>query len=71
MVFDSSKRELLTEAEAAAVLRLKRHTLAHWRTVARYRGKRKGPAYIQSGKGRVLYLLTDIDAWIEANRREP
>lgn len=59
--------DLLTEAEAAALLRLKPDTLRHWRTGKRHAGK--APPYIQQGKGRVLYLRADLEAWLLRNRR--
>lgn len=59
--------DLMTEAEAAALLRLKPDTLRHWRTGKRHVGK--APPYIQRGKGRVLYLRADLEAWLLRNRR--
>lgn len=59
--------DLLTEAEAAALLHLSPDTLRQWRTGKRHAGK--APAYIQQGKGRVLYLRADLEAWLLRNRR--
>ncbi|NCT66373.1 MAG: helix-turn-helix domain-containing protein [Rhodanobacteraceae bacterium] len=61
--------DLLTEVEAAALLRVKPDTLRAWRTRKRLAGK--APPYIQRGQGRVLYLRADLDAWLRAGRREP
>lgn len=62
-------QDLLTEAEAAALLRIKPETLRHWRTNKRHKGK--APAFVQQGKGRVLYLRSDLLAWIERNHHQP
>lgn len=62
-----STLETLTEAEAAAVLHLSPATLASYRTKKFHAGR--GPAFIQRGRGRVLYLRADLIAWLEANRR--
>ena len=66
---DAMPRELLTEAEAAALLRLSPGTLKQWRTNKRHAGK--APPYIQRGRGRVLYLRSDLLAWINAHRHQP
>lgn len=62
-------RDVLTEKEAAQVLRIKPDTLRHWRTAKRYKGR--APPFIQQGRGRVLYLRADLAAWLLANRIEP
>ncbi|MFO1496516.1 MAG: helix-turn-helix domain-containing protein [Lysobacterales bacterium] len=62
--------DVLTEAEAAAFLRTKPDTLRHWRT--RKSGAVKGPAWIKASKrARVLYLKSDLVAWLERNRHDP
>lgn len=66
--FDIS-RDVLTEEEAAQVLRVKPDTLRHWRTAKRDKGK--APPFIQQGQGRVLYLRADLTAWLLANRTDP
>ena len=60
--------DLLTEAQAAELLHVKADTLRHWRTGKRHAGK--SPPFIQRGQGRVLYLRTDLTAWLLAHRRE-
>ena len=56
---------LVTEAEAAAILRIKPDTLRHWRV-----RRKKGPPYIQAHPhGRVLYQRSDLAAWVEAHRQ--
>lgn len=67
MPYGVQASDLLTEAEAAALLRLKPDTLRQWRTGKRHAGK--APPYIQQGKGRVLYLRTDLEAWLRKHRR--
>lgn len=58
--------ELLTEAEAAALLRIKPDTLRHWRM-----RRKKGPRYIQPHPhGRVLYQRCDIAEWIKTHRKD-
>lgn len=60
--------DVLTESEAAALLHVMPDTLRQWRTGKRHAGK--APSYIQQGKGRVLYLRADLEAWLLRNRRE-
>ena len=64
----SDDLETLTEAEAAAVLRLSPETLAAYRTRKCHAGR--GPAFVQRGRGRVLYLRSDLIAWLHSHRRE-
>lgn len=59
--------DVLTESEAAALLHVMPDTLRQWRTSKRHAGK--APPYIQQGKGRVLYLRADLEAWLLRNRR--
>lgn len=56
--------QLLTSREAAAFLGVAPETLDNWRCQAR------GPAFIKttpSPRGKVLYRVSDIAAWQEAN----
>lgn len=66
---EAAALEMLTEAEAAALLRLSPETLSTYRKHPLHIGR--GPAYVQRGKGRVLYLKSDLAAWIAANRHDP
>jgi predicted DNA-binding transcriptional regulator AlpA len=53
--------EMLTRLEAAALLRIRPHTLANWTT----RGR--GPARVKLGAGpraAVRYRLSDVEAWL-------
>ena len=54
--------QLLTQSEAAELLRLKPKTLARWRWDG------KGPAYRKIG-GAVRYSATDLQAFVEASIR--
>ena len=54
----------LTTEEAARYLRLGVSTLNQWR------GKGQGPPFLRAGK-KVMYLLADLDAWMESRREEP
>jgi hypothetical protein len=56
--------ELLSDREAAEVLRQKRGTLATWRTTGR------GPAFVKLGR-QVLYRRSDLTTWIIQQRRDP
>lgn len=53
----------LTNAEAAALIRLSRRTLDSWRCAGR------GPRFLRLGS-RVVYRLTDVLAWIETRERQ-
>lgn len=60
-------KDLLTEAEAAQLLRLEPDTLRHWRM-----RRKSGPPYIQPHRyGRVLYQRSDLVAWLEKSRTDP
>jgi hypothetical protein len=52
---------LLTEVEAAALLRQRPGTLRVWRS------KRKGPSYLKIGR-QVFYGVSDLDRWIQEQR---
>jgi hypothetical protein len=53
-------QELLTTAEAAALLRLQPQTLASWRSAGRYNLK-----YVRMGK-KIFYRRADLIAWVSA-----
>ena len=55
---------LLTEVQAADLLRLSIRTLQAWRT------KEFGPAFIRAGRA-VRYRHRDLVTWIEANTVSP
>ena len=60
----SAAPELLTTAEAAALLRVHPQTLASMRVEGR------GPKYIGGGDlRRVLYRRVEIERWLSANER--
>lgn len=59
-----AQHDNLTTAEAADYLRQGQRTLLRWRAL------RIGPPWCKAGQ-RVLYRKTDIDAWLEAQRRTP
>ena len=61
--------ELLTEKEAAELLRITPGTLRMYRTAKRFAGR--APTFVQNGRGRVLYLRSDLSAWVAARRRTP
>ncbi|HVS73686.1 MAG TPA: helix-turn-helix domain-containing protein [Phycisphaerae bacterium] len=54
------QKVLLTTAEAAQVLDLRKETLDAWRQ------QKRGPKYVKVGSN-VRYRRTDIDAYIERN----
>jgi len=59
---------LLTEVEAAQMLKLKPSTLNKWRAT------RRGPVFIRprgSKKGRVHYRLADVQAFLMESRVDP
>lgn len=56
--------DLLTPAEAAQIMRASEKTLAQWRS------QRKGPPFVKMS-GRIHYLRSDIEAWIDEHRVNP
>ena len=54
---------LLTEAEAARILRVAPRTLQDWR----YRGV--GPRYLSYSRRAVRYRLEDLEAWMRERAR--
>ncbi len=59
-----SSEVLLTVEDAAARLKISKHTLNRWR------GTGEGPPYIKSGPRLVRYEEAEIDAWARERRRE-
>lgn len=57
---------LLTEAEAAALLRVKPETLRSWRT--RKRAANKAPPHVRINKRTVRYRRADVEAWVLQRR---
>ena len=55
-------RKFFTRPEAGDYLRLSPKTLAKWAWAG------QGPAYFHAG-GRVLYKKTDIDSWLDSQKR--
>ena len=51
----------LTPDEAAAMLRMSKHTLADWRS------RQVGPRWVKMSATRVLYRQCDLQEWIEEN----
>lgn len=56
---DTEKTIWLTRKEAAEHMRLSPATLANWASLE------CGPEYVRIGRGRVLYQLADIEAWMQ------
>jgi len=57
---------LLTPSQLAEMLGVKEHTLAVWRM------KGKGPAFVKTGKSRsatIRYRLLAVEAWLEENEK--
>jgi predicted DNA-binding transcriptional regulator AlpA len=57
---DRTGEALLTEIEAAKILRLSTRTLQAWRI------KAVGPSFVRAGRA-VRYRRPDILAWVDAN----
>jgi hypothetical protein len=51
---------LMTEVQAADVLRLSIRTLQAWRT------QRSGPSFVRAGRA-IRYRRRDLNAWMDAN----
>jgi Helix-turn-helix domain len=60
IVADRNGDALLTEVEAAKILRLSTRTLQAWRI------KAVGPPFVRAGRA-VRYRRPDISAWVDAN----
>lgn len=56
------EKNYLTTDEAAVYLGLSKGTLENWRSSG------SGPEYCQPS-GKVYYLISDLDAWIESGRK--
>lgn len=55
--------DLLTVEDAAAHLRLSKHTLNRWRTTG------DGPPFVKYGPKLVRYSLQDLEDWKNSSRR--
>lgn len=55
------RKDTFTIAEAAEYLGVKPSALTKWRY------EKRGPAYVKSGS-RVVYLKSDLDAWLATGR---
>ena len=60
---DAGLAPLLSSADVAKVFDVSERTLEFWRYVG------KGPAYVRVGR-RVRYRPADVEAFLEAQRRE-
>ena len=58
-----SSEVLLTVEDAAARLKISKHTLNRWR------GTGEGPPYVTSGPRLVRYEVAELDAWARERRR--
>jgi excisionase family DNA binding protein len=58
----AQQNDLLTEEEAATLLRVKRFTLRKWRRTG------GGPRFVRCGWRLVRYARTDIDDWLSYNK---
>lgn len=61
----ASTKEVLTVAEAAEYLRLKKTTLDL------YRRLRKGPCFVRLSRSRVVYRKVDLERWLEGQAVPP
>ena len=59
------KRQLVKEQTAAEYLGVSRSTMQQWRHY------RRGPKYFKLGNKRILYDLTELEAWIESQLIDP
>lgn len=64
---DQACERVLTEREAADVLRLSLRTLQAYRLDPTLRGD--GPSFVRLSARRIGYLPTDLRAWLESRRR--
>ncbi|WP_448147376.1 helix-turn-helix transcriptional regulator [Labrys miyagiensis] len=60
----ASREPLLSADDAALYLHVARSTLATWRCVKR------GPRFLKLGRG-CWYRVSDLDAWISRQERDP
>lgn len=58
------KENLLCETELAAILRVKRNTVASWRVSG------TGPKFLCLAGHTIRYHIDDVNAWIESQRRD-
>jgi excisionase family DNA binding protein len=58
----AQQNDLLTEEEAATLLRVKRFTLRKWRRTG------GGPRFIRCGWRLIRYVRSDIDEWLNDNK---
>ena len=67
---DLPPKILITEAEAAELLSVSRQFLRKSRTDGNRRGRADGPPFVKKGR-MVRYLVSDLDAWIAKDRKQP
>ncbi|MDS4058645.1 MAG: helix-turn-helix domain-containing protein [Candidatus Contendobacter sp.] len=63
------KRRLLTDPETATYLGVSLSFLRQGRMEGRRANRSPGPPFIRLGRA-VRYDISDLDAWLAANRRE-
>lgn len=62
--------DLITEAEAAVILRVEADTLRNWRRNAK-KGRKRAPPYFQPHPhGRVLYSRAALAEWVKKHSTE-
>ena len=61
------KVEVLNEIEASKYIGMSRSFLSQDRMNGTRRNRTKGPTYIKIGRS-IRYLMTDLNAWLDANR---
>jgi hypothetical protein len=64
---NSIKKRGLSEAETAHYLGVSRSTLRQARISANVDGRLPTPPFVRVGK-KIIYLLDDLDHWLEAHR---
>lgn len=57
----TQSKQIINDDEAAEYLGFKPQTLAIWRM------KGTGPAYVKAGSRAIRYRLRDLEAWLESN----